>query len=740
MALNISQDLNEVQYKAATYFKGPVLILAGAGSGKTRVLTYKIGYMLEKGIVRPYEVLAVTFTNKAAREMKQRVEQLIKNPVDGMWIGTFHSICARILRIEADHIGYDRNFTIYDVDDQLRLLQQIMNGMGIVDQKLKPRGVQYVISESKNKLVSPARFQESAASHADRAIARIYIAYEQALRRNNAFDFDDLLIKPLDLFTREKTILEKYQQKFKYVLVDEYQDTNKAQYYLIKQLSSGHRQVCVVGDEDQSIYRWRGADIENILSFEKDYPDCEVFRLEQNYRSTQNILDAANAVVANNEKRLGKNLWSQKDSGAQLRVYGTVDEAAEAAQVLEIINREMFENRLSYNDFAVLYRTNAQSRALEDRLRRGQIPYNIVGGTRFYDRKEVKDVLAYLRVLVNPRDSVALGRIVNYPTRGLGNVTLQKVENYAQEEQIGFYDALCAADRIDALSDAVRGRIKTFVDDLEAFRRRLPESNAFEIATELVGHFGLRREYTLSTLPEDEARLENINELLNSIAAFTESAVPEEATLEKYLEDVALLTDIDRWDPNFSAVTLMTLHSAKGLEFPVVMICGLEDGLFPLFRSLNDPDDLEEERRLFYVGMTRAEESLYLLWARQRRRFTGRESGMTFRSIVSRFLSEIPDRYKDEENQNSYGGYRMAGSASRKPAAKRPPRELTYTPDLSGSSGFNIGDWVEHEQFGKGQVLGVEKSSAGTKLTILFGPGKLKKLIAEYANLTIVNE
>lgn len=747
MTSKLLSELNEGQLNAVKYTEGPLLVLAGAGSGKTRVLTNKIGYILEQNMARPYEILAVTFTNKAAREMKNRVENLIGMPADGMWIGTFHSICARILRIEAEHLGYDSNFTIYDVDDQTRLIQQLQNGLQIDIGKLKPRQIQYMISDSKNKMITPKKFEEQAVDFKQRKVAKLYAEYEKALKRNNAFDFDDLLIKPLDLFTKKKEILEKYQKRFRYVLVDEYQDTNKAQYYLIRQLSKSHRRICVVGDEDQSIYRWRGADIENILSFEKDYPDCEVVRLEQNYRSTQNILDAANAVVANNERRLGKNLWSQKESGSKISVVGSVDEYSEAAQVVEVINQEMYDNKLSYKDFAVLYRTNAQSRALEEKLRRAQVPYHIVGGTKFFDRKEVKDALAYLRVLVNPKDTVALRRIINYPTRGIGNVTQQKLEGFALQNNITYYQAMLVAEEVTGVGDAARKKIATFAAALESLKIKADDVNAFELATEVINHFGLKREYSLSNLPDDEARMENLNELLNSIAYFVENREAEEATLAKYLEEVALLTDIDRWDDNYSAVTLMTLHSAKGLEFPVVVVCGLEDGLFPLSRSLDNPEDLEEERRLFYVGMTRAEDSLYLLWARQRRRFTGKESGMSFRSNVSRFLLEIPLQYKNEEDNssyssgsgysgsqnNNYGGYQRK---SRQQKFKRP--ESTYVPDFSGESGYNIGDWVIHEQFGKGQILGIEKSTTGTKLTVIFSGKALKKLIAEYANLELV--
>ncbi len=744
MPSKLLDDLNPAQRSAVEHINGPLLILAGAGSGKTRVLTYRIGYLLEQRMVRPYEILAVTFTNKAANEMKHRVENLLQFPIDGMWIGTFHSVCARILRIEGMHLGYDSNFTIYDQDDQLRQIQQVMEGLNINQSILKPRQAHYAISDCKNKMLGPEQYERRAGTLAERQIAKIYWEYETALRRNNAFDFDDLLIKPLDLFTKEPAILEKYQSKFKYILVDEYQDTNKAQYYLVRQLSAKHRNICVVGDEDQSIYRWRGADIENILSFEKDYPDCEVVRLEQNYRSTQVILSAANSVVSNNQKRLGKNLWSRKTGGEKICVIGASDEGGEGLEVANIIRSEMAKNQLSYNDIALLYRTNAQSRALEDKLRRANIPYVIVGGTRFYERKEIKDVLAYLRVIVNPRDAVALRRIINYPARGIGMTTQQKLEQHAAERQITLYQALLEVLEIKDLSAGVKDKIHSFVSTLETIRKELKTASAFEVTAWVVKTFALKSPYELSGLPDDEARLENINELLNSIASFTEARgaatgeFPGEATLEKYLEDVSLLTDVDRWDPGFSAVTLMTLHSAKGLEFPVVIICGLEQGLFPLSRTFGNPDDLEEERRLFYVGMTRAKDRLYLVWARQRRRFSGNDYGSSFLNTSSKFLEEIPDEYKNEDSYDDFGSHRRESRQQRIRFQESPGDVSAYASEMLDHPDYKIGDWVIHEEFGRGQILGVERGSAGTKLSVFFKSKGLKKLIAEYANLRVV--
>jgi DNA helicase-2/ATP-dependent DNA helicase PcrA len=727
--------LNPEQRRAVEYMDGPLLILAGAGSGKTRVLTYKIAYMLERRLVRPWEILAVTFTNKAAGEMRNRVNELVGMGTEGMWIGTFHSLCARMLRIESSLLGYDTNFTIYDVDDQVRLLQQVMESLNVNQTVLKPRAVQYRISDCKNKLIDPHQFEAKAADFTDRQIAKVYREYEKALRRHNAMDFDDLLLKPLDLFTKHPEILQKYQEKFRYILVDEYQDTNKAQYYFIKKLSETHRRICVVGDEDQSIYRWRGADIENILSFERDYPDCEVVRLEQNYRSTQIILDAANAVVRHNAKRLGKNLWSEKTGGAEVQVIETADEGLEALNIVNLIKQMRREHNLDYRDMAILYRTNAQSRALEDKLRRANIPYVIVGGTKFYDRKEVKDVLAYLRILVNPQDNIALERIINFPTRGIGGKSLERLRTYAQQQQMSLYDAISAADQIDTLPAGTAAKVTSFARQLAALRARLEEVSAYDLAQEVVNTFGLARMYELSVLPDDQVRLENINELLNSIADFSENAPDGANHLAKYLEDVALLTDIDRWDPSNSAVTLMTLHSAKGLEFPMVVIAGMEDGLFPLFRSLENDEALEEERRLFYVGMTRAKDFLFLTWARQRRRFSSNATGNSFRNMASRFLDEIPVEFL--KTRSSYGAREgVDNSRYNRRRSFDDSQAPSFAAEMITDEGvWKIGDWVLHEQYGKGQILGMESASMGTKLSVFFKSAGMKKLIAEYANL-----
>lgn len=727
--------LNPRQREAVEQTEGPLLVLAGAGSGKTRVLTYRIAYLIQKGLAAPNRILAVTFTNKAANEMKQRVESLLNTSVRHLWIGTFHAISARILHQEANHAGYHSNFTIYDVGDQQNQIKRIMEFLNINREVMTPRQVQYTISQAKNQMKDARQFEKEASDYRSRQIAAVFWEYEVALRRNNALDFDDLLLKPIEIFTAHPEILEKYQDKFRYILVDEYQDTNKAQYYWVKLLAGKHRNLCVVGDEDQSIYRWRGADIENILRFEKDFTNSRVVRLEQNYRSTQTILKAANAVVSHNLKRLGKYLWSQKGTGELINVLQTRDEIAEANLVVTMVQQASLQNQYSLNQIVVLYRTNAQSRAIEEQLRRASIPYTIVGGTKFYERKEIKDILAYLRVLVNPEDSVSLQRIINFPVRGIGATSQQILNRFAYQHRIPLFQAIGRIDEIEDIVPGTARRIEAFYQKIGEFRKKAESQNAFEVANEVVNEFGLRRIYENTGRIEDESRLENVNELLNSIEIFTNSHTGENS-LQNYMDEISLLTDIDRWDPDRPSVTLMTLHSAKGLEFPVVIITGMEDGLFPLSRTIEQPEELEEERRLFYVGLTRAQEKIFLLHANRRHRFQKGDFGGNFRSVPSRFLSEIP---KEFVKKTGYGG-RPSHSYSPHLKFGRPYQNgqsrNTETISDEGSE-FKIGQYVEHNVFGKGQILGVESSTLGTKLTIQFGKRALKRLIAEYANLTV---
>ena len=731
-------DLNPQQKEAVQYFDGPLLVLAGAGSGKTGVLTHKIAYLLATKTVDTANILAVTFTNKAANEMKKRVERLIDSQVSSMWIGTFHSICARILRLEAKHIGFNSNFTIYDSDDQLKQIQNIMGFLNIDQSLLKARQVQYAISNNKNKMQNASDFEKSASDFKRQKIAEIYWEYESALSHNNAFDFDDLLIKPLEIFTLHKNILKKYRDKFGYILVDEYQDTNKSQYHLIKMLSAVRQKVCVVGDEDQSIYRWRGADIENILGFERDFPQCKVIRLEQNYRSTETILDAANSLVANNLKRLGKTLWSTKKQGEKIQLIQTSNEGAEAAKARDIIVDFQNDPQYTLNDIAVLYRTNAQSRALEDQLRRAGIPYALVGGVKFYERKEIKDIIAYLRVLVNPNDSNSLRRIINYPARGIGNTTLKHLTDFARKNKQSLYEVLSNLEMIPGINPGIKARLKNFYDIIEKLKEQVESVTAYKIAMKVIDTFRLREPYLNSENPEDRSRLENINELLNSISLFVENNETADGNLQQYLQEVSLLADIDRWNNSNNVITLMTLHSAKGLEFPIVIITGLEDGLFPIFRSLENNEDLEEERRLFYVGMTRAKERLFLLWTLQRYRFQNSEFGMSTRNVPSRFLKEIPSQYIKEEVKSAALEFNFEENRSYRFKYSQRKKKPDLQEFQMEGSGFSIGQWVYHENFGKGQILGIQGSNNGTKLTIVFPKNQIKKIIAEYANLQIV--
>jgi DNA helicase-2/ATP-dependent DNA helicase PcrA len=732
----ILKQLNPSQQEAVLHTEGPLLVLAGAGSGKTRVLTYRIAYIIENGLATPHQILAVTFTNKAANEMKQRVEYLLKMPVQQLWIGTFHSISARILHYEAKYAGYQPNFSIYDTDDQENLIKRIMEFLNINKEMITPRQVQYIISDAKNKLIDAKQFDKRASDFRSQKIAKIFWEYEIALRRNNALDFDDLIIQPIEIFSSHLDVLQKYQNRFKYILVDEYQDTNKAQYYWIKLLSKGHQNLCVVGDEDQSIYHWRGADISNILNFEQDYTNCKVVRLEQNYRSTQTILSAANALVSNNINRLGKNLWSNKGTGDLVQIYYTQDEIAESVAVTSIIRNESTTGGYSLNEIVILYRTNAQSRILEDQLRRNGIPYSIVGGIRFYERKEIKDILAYLKILVNRNDSVSLQRIINFPSRGIGPTTMKILSEYAFENKTSLYQAISNIDSLTNIQTGIAKRIKRFYEILETIRPSLDQLNAYQIVVRIIEEFKLKAIYEKSELVEDEIRLENINELLNSLEIFV-STNHANNSLEDYLDEVSLLTDIDRWDPDKPSVTLMTLHSAKGLEFPIVIVTGLEDGLLPLFRNLDSQDDLEEERRLFYVGMTRTMDKLYILNAQSRHRFGRDDFGMNYRSLPSRFLKEIPDELTQVHDFRDYRHYRSKQDFSNQVQFQL-DTPIGHLPDEK--SEFKIGQYVKHDVFGHGQIIGVEISSIGTKLTVQFERSSIKKLIAEYANLVISDD
>ncbi len=727
------KDLNDVQRQAVEAVEGPVLVLAGAGSGKTRTLTYRIAYLVKEKKVMPSHILALTFTNKAAREMKERISTLLSKETVPLWIGTFHSISARILRIEAEHMGFERNFSIYDVDDQVRAIKKVMSSLGISQQQFPPKLVQSRISRAKNKFLFPNDLKTQSQESLDIMLPEIYETYQKMLHENNALDFDDLLIKPIELFDRHKKIHDKYADKFQYIMIDEYQDTNHAQYQLIKRLVKKHKNIYVVGDEDQSIYGWRGADINNILSFQRDFPGAKVIKLEENYRSDKNILDAANAIVKNNVQRIGKNLWTSRESGDKVRLYVAADEKDEAKHIVEIIHDEMYTQKRSFKDLAILYRTNAQSRIIEDFLRRNAISYTIIGSVRFYERKEIKDLLAYLKLIANPADSISLKRIINFPLRGIGGATVSKVEKFAELENITLFEALRRVDEIASISAAMKGNITGFYELIKKFIDLSGELSAVELASTLATETGLVHHYkTEYDQYEAESRIANIDELFTSIQQFVDERRKEDRddSLSAFLEEVSLLSDVDTWNTESNAVTLMTLHAAKGLEFPVVYICGVEDGLIPLQRSTENGDnELEEERRLFYVGITRAQKKVYLSYARRRSRY-----GSSIDTQASMFLNEIPQELLSMETT----------AQPVKPRRKTSPRRKKITEYFSSSdsqdsedSFYRVGQPVYHARFGKGQIVKLEGRGANMKVTVHFTQNDLiKKLVKQYANLT----
>jgi len=593
---HLLEALNPVQRTAVQCTSGPVLILAGAGSGKTRVLTYRIAYLIQKVGVKPWEILAVTFTNKAALEMKDRLVKLLKGMGNEAWTGTFHSICARILRIEGHHLGYERNFLIFDRDDQLRFIKNVMTELNISHKHYNPDTIQARINGAKNLFIGPDEYKTTAKEPIEETAALVYLHYQDLMKKNNAMDFDDLLVNPIHLFEQFPDILEKYQEKFKYLLVDEYQDTNRAQYLLLSKLAAKHKNLCVVGDDDQSIYRWRGADIQNILSIDKDYSDCSVFHLEQNYRSTQHILDVANSVVEKNSNRREKKLWTDKGAGEKVAVFDIDDDVSESINVVKLIKEELQQKARNFCDFCILYRTNSQSRVLEDGLRTSGIPYVVVGGVKFYERKEIKDVLAYLRLICNPKDSISFKRVVNFPLRGIGESSIAKLERFAREADISMLEAAKRVEEVETISQRIRTNIGEFHSLITKYASLKEELSPGEIATSIVDEIGILKSFKEIGTEEAMIRSENVRELLSAIVNFQK--LHNNAALDDFMEEVSLVADIDTWDNKSNAVTLMTLHSAKGLEFPVVFIAGLEEGLFPLSRSFESTDDLEEERRL----------------------------------------------------------------------------------------------------------------------------------------------
>ncbi len=736
-AAQILKNLNPAQQQAVIWTEGPVLILAGAGSGKTRVLMHKIAYLIEVNKIVPWKILAMTFTNKAASEMRERIKTISHQNSNTIWMGTFHSLFARILRKECTAIGYQSNFSIYDADDQVQLIKMIMNDLNIPTKNVIPKAVQSQISRSKNSLTSPEQYRQHAENMFEDYVGQIYTEYQKRLRNLNAMDFDDLLGNPIELFGSNPEILARYQERFDYILVDEYQDTNHAQYRILKLLSQQHRNITVVGDDDQSIYAWRGADINNILDFEKDFPECRTFRLEQNYRSTQNILSAAHSVVKNNQGRLEKTLWTTQESGEKVTLIHCWDAFGEADKIVTKIQDEFRLHQRNFKDFAILYRTNAQSRIIEDRLRNHGIPYIIVGGTRFYERKEVKDVIAYLRIIDNPLDTISLKRIINFPQRGIGAATIKKIDIFTLEKRISFFEALKKISMIEGVTESIKMRIANFCQIIEKYQSLQDKLSISEMTRTLVEEVGILANFKNEGTVEAMSRYENVFELLSAITEFSKRT--EKPTLATFLEEVTLVTDIDNWDNRGNAVTLMTLHSAKGLEFPVVFITGLEEGLFPLSRNAEKTSQLEEERRLFYVGATRAKQKLYLSSAN--RRNYGTE---TFLSNPSRFINEIDQQFVELEFPKPTESERRREKISHSEEGSyydyhyHTETSSQYEETLPVLQILDIGMRVFHETFGNGTVQDIEGRGENTKVTINFEAVGRKKLMVKYANLEII--
>ncbi len=708
--MDLLQGLNQAQVEAVKHTDGPLLVLAGAGSGKTRVLTTRIAYLLQQG-VEPHRILAITFTNKAAQEMKERVQALVPHAARDLWVLTFHAACLRILRQQARHLGYAENFVIYDEDDQETLLKECLKELNLDEKKFPPRALAAVISRAKNRLITPQDFYEQAGDAFSLKAAQVYRLYQDKLFRLNALDFDDLLMLTVRLFRENPAVLRHYQQRFRYILVDEYQDTNHAQYVLVNLLAREHRNLCVVGDPDQSIYGWRGADIQNILDFERDYPDARVILLEQNYRSTQNILDAANHVIRRNRRRKEKRLWTAAGPGSPLVVYMAGDEQSEALFVAERIAR-LHRQGVPYRHMAVLYRTHAMSRVLEEVLLYRGIPYAIVGGLRFYERKEIKDLLAYLRLLVNPADAVSLKRIINVPRRGVGEASLNRLLFFAAEKNIPVLEALGRAEEVPGLPARVRATCRELAAMFAWFYANQHRLSITELTREVLARTGYWQELEEEGTPEARTRQENLREFLSVTQEFDRRA--QGGTLADFLAEIALLSDADTLDREADRVVLMTLHSAKGLEFPVVFLVGMEEGVFPHARSLADPAELEEERRLCYVGLTRARERLYLTYAWQRTLY-----GVTRHNPPSRFLEEIPPHLVAASDPLDESCEDAANDAIQ-PRAHQP-----YSP----------GDLVYHRKWGRGRVVKIKGQGENAELWVEFPNLGVKTLLARYAPL-----
>lgn len=739
--MDLVNELNKEQRKAVEQIEGPCMIVAGAGSGKTRVLTYKIAYLIESGI-NPFEILALTFTNKAANEMKQRIHKLAGAASQNLWMGTFHSVFAKILRIEAQYIGFDRNFTIYDDDDSEKLIETVMKELGFSTDNPKPKTVYGFIKGLKNKCTLLDDIG-MVSNPFEKIAVPVYREYQSRLIKNNAMDFDDLLINPIILFRSNPDVLSKYRNRFKFILVDEYQDTNRAQYEIVKMLAQGHGNISVVGDDAQSIYRWRGAEIENILKFESDFEGCNVFKLEQNYRSTKNILSLADEVIKNNKRQIKKTLFTENYEGEKVTLSEVFSDRDEGLSVVKWIFKEIQERKLNFRDFVILYRTNAQSRVIEDALRTNSIPYIIVGGVKFYQRREIKDVLAYLKVLVNPKDDEAMTRILKLRD-GIGEQTVEKLKTMAKEIAKSIAEVLLAmldekentADEKQKKRTKIENELLRVAEIIKKYNEVKDGLSPSELARSIVDEIGILRELRNEGTDESMDRMYNVQELLSGISEYTDNT--EGATLEGFLQEVSLVTDIDKYDTEKNAVTLMTTHSSKGLEFPVVFITGLEDGIFPLSSSMLEQEEMEEERRLFYVAITRAMQKLYMTYALQRYRF-----GNVSYQMKSRFINEIDTskleyikstvmtRHKSRQHAHDEGTsirYEFYGSKG---------ADDTLNDIFREDLGVKKGSVVFHNNFGKGKVIEVSGRGDAKKASIHFDKVGVKNIILKYANLTI---
>ena len=704
--MDLFQDLNPPQREAVTHPGGPLLILAGAGSGKTRVLAYRVAYLLRHQSIAPARILAVTFTNKAANEMRERVDRLVGTAVArAIWIGTFHHICSRILRRNGDRVGVGRNFLIFDEDDQRAVIRQCLKGLGLDERRFPPAVVLALIDRAKNEGVDHLAYAERANGWYEEVVARVFNAYQRTLREQNALDFDDLLLEVVRLFGEAADVKEEYQDRFQHVLVDEYQDTNRAQYLIIRTLAEKHRNICVVGDDDQSIYGWRGADVRNILEFEQDYPDATIVKLEQNYRSTKTILQAAGEVIQHNPHRHRKALWTANPAGEPIVLYEAFDGHDEARFVVDEIAR--LRDGLRYRDFVVLYRTNAQSRLFEEQCLRAGIPYTIVGGVRFYERKEIRDIIAYLRLALIPADDASLTRIINVPRRGIGDVSFGRLEAYARGHGLSVLEAMAQPEALEDLPKAAQRTAAELVDLIARLRDRASRVRTTDLIDAAIVETGYQAMLEAEGTDEAYSRLENLRELVTVAKEFED--VTGEEGLNAFLQHLALVTDLDTWQEQVDRVTLMTLHSAKGLEFAVVFLAGLEEGLFPHARALEEAEGLEEERRLCYVGMTRAKQHLYLSHARTRTIF-----GSTMPGVPSRFLEEVPAELVTKPT----------------PA----PPAVTWMEEERDIPSFAVGDHVRHASFGEGRVLGVEGEGVRAVVTVQFAQG-VKRLALGYAPL-----